>query len=74
MKTLEIQQTENTSVDETKLIEQVNLNWNKFYTKEDLAKDIEQGFIFGPYGHNEHFQIDRIMQIINEVEFGKLQS
>jgi hypothetical protein len=36
--------------------------------KTTLCRDIEQGYIFGTYAENEHYNIDEIVAIYNEVE------
>jgi hypothetical protein len=36
--------------------------------KTTLCRDIEQGYIFGTYAENEHYNIDDIVAIYNEVE------
>jgi len=36
-----------------------------------LARDIVNGFIFGKYGKNEHYNIDEIVGIIDEVRVEK---
>ena len=35
--------------------------------KVELCRDIEQGYIFGNYANNEHYNIDDIVSIWNEV-------
>ena len=35
--------------------------------KTTLCRDIEQGYIFGTYADNEHYNIDDIVSIWNEV-------
>lgn len=49
----------------------VILNWDEFYTKEELTEDVELGYIFGKYASNQHFSKEWIMDIINEVELEK---
>jgi hypothetical protein len=46
----------------------INQQWETFYTAEELAEDIEQGFIFGKYSNNEHYSKAWIMELIIEVE------
>lgn len=53
------------------IIATINANWDEFYTASELAHFIEQGYIFGPLGESEHFKIDDIMALINEVELEK---
>lgn len=36
-----------------------------------LAKDIMNGFIFGKYANDEHYNVDAIVAIIKEVELEK---
>lgn len=74
MKTIEIIQHEEDILTEDKkveLIATINANWDEFYTKEELARFIEAGYIFGPLGENEHFKIDDIIALINEVDLEK---
>ena len=49
----------------------INLNWNEFYTAEELAQDIEQGFIFGKYARNKHYTNTYILELINEIDVEK---
>lgn len=49
----------------------INLNWDNFYTKEEMARTIEMGYIFGELGSNLHFKIDDIMELINIVDLEK---
>jgi len=39
--------------------------------KTTLCRDIEQGYIFGTYADNEHYNIDDIVSIWNEVYLEK---
>ena len=39
--------------------------------KTTLCRDIEQGYIFGTYADNEHYNIDEIVSIWNEVYLEK---
>ena len=39
--------------------------------KNALCRDIEQGYIFGTYADNEHYNIDEIVSIWNEVYLEK---
>ena len=39
--------------------------------KTTLCRDIEQGYIFGTYADNEHYNIDEIVDIWNEVYLEK---
>jgi hypothetical protein len=36
-----------------------------------MGKEIEHSYIFGPLGQNQHFNIDDIMSLINEVDLQK---
>lgn len=49
----------------------INLNWDNVYTKEEMARTIEMGYIFGELGNNLHFKIDDIMELINIVDLEK---
>jgi len=39
--------------------------------KTTLCRDIEQGYIFGTYADNEHYNIDEIVDIWNELYLEK---
>lgn len=39
--------------------------------KTTLCRDIEQGYIFGTYAENEHYNIDEIVSIWNELYLEK---
>jgi len=39
--------------------------------KTTLCRDIEQGYIFGTYAENEHYNIDEIVDIWNELYLEK---
>lgn len=57
-------------MDENKILEIKNIAIEKINNSEniaDIARDIEQGFIFGKYANNEHYNIDDIVRIVNEV-------
>lgn len=45
--------------------------WDSYEDKTELAKEIERGYIFKPYGENEHYLIDDIVAIIAEVNLEK---
>jgi len=45
--------------------------WDKYELKQELAKMVEYGYIFGPYANNLHFNIDEIWEIVKEVESEK---
>lgn len=49
----------------------INRDWDNYENKIDLAKEIENGYIFGPLGENEHYTISEIMELIKEVELEK---
>jgi len=49
----------------------INTEWDTFYTAEELAIYIEEGYIFGELGENEHYQRDFIMDLIKEVDLEK---
>lgn len=36
--------------------------------KSSLAKEIEYQYIFGPLGYNEHYNIDDIYELVNQIE------
>jgi hypothetical protein len=37
----------------------------------DIAKKLEHEYIFGPLGKSEHYSIDELLAIVNEVELEK---
>lgn len=49
----------------------INLEWDTFYTFEELAAHIENGYIFGTYGTSEHYSRDFLMGLIKEVDLEK---
>jgi hypothetical protein len=49
----------------------INEKWDDFYTKEELARHITDGYIKGPYGQSKHYNIDEIMGYVNEVDLEK---
>lgn len=59
--------------DEKKLqIKQIMLaEWDNYQDKHELAKMVEEGFIFGKYASNEHYNIDEIVAIADEIELEK---
>ena len=71
MKTLEVVQAVETVDNSAKVKETIVQNWESFYTKEDLIDDIEQGYIFGKYASNEHYQRQWIASLIDQVETEK---
>jgi hypothetical protein len=74
MKTIEIKQIEHAEMTEGKKIQilaLINQHWDDFYTASELASYLENGFIFGEFGDNEHYKRDEFMLFINEVELEK---
>jgi hypothetical protein len=59
--------------DEKKLqIKEIMLKeWDNYTNKIDLAKMVEEGFIFGKYAQNEHYNIDELVAITTEIELEK---
>lgn len=45
--------------------------WDSYEDKVQMAKDIEYGYIFGTYGNSEHYTIDSINDLVNEVYLEK---
>lgn len=45
--------------------------WDNYPNKTELAKMVEEGFIFGKYASNEHYNIDAIVAIVDEIELEK---
>ena len=45
--------------------------WDNYEDKTELAKHIENGYIFGEYASNEQYNIDDITAIIAEVNLEK---
>ncbi len=45
--------------------------WDSYEDKTELAKEIERGYIFKPYGENEHYMIDSLVALIKEVDLEK---
>ena len=45
--------------------------WDSYPNKTELCKMIEEGFIFGKYAQNEHFNIDELVAIADEIELEK---
>lgn len=60
--------TENKKVE---ILAFINAEWNNYEDKNEMAKEIEHSYIFGPLGQNEHYLIDDIMALIDEVELQK---
>jgi hypothetical protein len=75
MKTIQITtQNEHVGMSENKKIQilaLINQHWDDFYTAQELAVYLEDGFIFGEFGDNEHYLTDEFMQLIKEVEAQK---
>ena len=46
----------------------INREWDNYEDKYLMAKEIENSYIFGPLGENEHYMINEIVALINEVE------
>ena len=51
--------------------EVINDHWDDFYTKAELARDVCNGYIFGKYATQEHFNIDEIEKYVDEVDLEK---
>jgi hypothetical protein len=49
----------------------INREFDNYENKADLAREIENSYIFGPLGENEHYNIDEIVSLIKEVELEK---
>lgn len=60
--------TENKKVE---ILAFINVEWDNYPDKSEMAKEIEHSYIFGPLGHSEHYSIDEIISLINEVELEK---
>lgn len=61
-------------MDENKRLEIKNIllaEWDNYTNKVELCKMVEEGFIFGKYANNEHFSIDEIVAIADEIELEK---
>lgn len=75
MKTLPQEQIQEvTPISEEKIAEIkaiINTEWDTFYTELELAEHIEEGYIFGTYAYNEHYQRDLIIGLIKEVDLEK---
>lgn len=74
MKTIiEIPQPVNIMTEEKKveIIAFINANWEEFYTKTEMAKYIENAYIFGPLGTDEHLNVDDIIALIDIVDLEK---
>lgn len=56
-------------IDDLKTV--INLQWDEFYTADELATDIEKGFIFGKYATNKHYLKEFIHSLIEEVAIEK---
>lgn len=49
----------------------INAEWDNYPNKTEMARDIENGYIFGPLGENEHYNIDSLVELINIVKAEK---
>jgi len=49
----------------------INREWDKYEDKMSLARDLEEQYIFGPLGENEHYLINDIVALVKEVELEK---
>jgi hypothetical protein len=49
----------------------INREWDNYEDKTSLARIIEEQYIFGPLGENEHYMIEDILALIKEVELEK---
>lgn len=49
----------------------INAEFDNYPDKSEMAKEIEHSYIFGPLGQNEHYSIDEIVDLINEVDLQK---
>ena len=49
----------------------ISTHWDDFYTADELATYIENGYIFGTFAEDEHFLHGDILQLISEVELEK---
>lgn len=45
--------------------------WDKYDTTLELATAVMNGYIFGKYASNEHYQIDDIVALAKEIELEK---
>jgi len=51
--------------------ENISKHWDDFYTADELATYIENGYIFGTFANDEHFLHSDILQLVSEVEAEK---
>ena len=59
-------------MDENKKLEIKNILDSRFNeSKQELCNDVMLGFIFGTYANNEHYSIDEIINIYNELYLEK---
>ena len=49
----------------------INQHCDDFYTSQELASYLDNGFIFGEFGDNEHYLTNEFMDLINIVELEK---
>ena len=45
--------------------------WDNYDTKESLATAIMEGYIFGKYAKNEHYQLEDIRKLVDEAYAAK---
>ena len=55
----------------TEIKANIAAHWDDFYTADELAVFIENGYIFGMFAHDEHFLYSDIMELIAEVNLEK---
>jgi len=59
-------------MDDNKKLEIKNIIDSRYNEdKNSLCKDVMEGYIFGKYSHNEHYSIDEIINIYNELYLEK---
>lgn len=42
--------------------------WDNYPDKIALANKVMNGYIFGQYAHSEHYTVQEILSIVNEIE------
>ena len=70
----EIQSEGTPIISEAKIAEikgKITAAWDLVDTKEDLIKDIEEGYIFGKYSKNEHYTKEFISSLVDAVDLEK---
>lgn len=55
----------------TEIKDLIDTLWLDFYTAEEMASHIMEGYIWGTYGNSEHYTIDLILNLIKEVDLIK---